>query len=50
MNEEVKHVLQHAAMHAGKEVAKGAGCMVTLFTLLTGTGVFSAVIIFLLFK
>lgn len=34
MDDELKHIAQHAVYHA----AKGAGCMVTLFAMLTGIG------------
>ncbi len=38
MDEDLKHIASHAVFHVGKEVAKGAGCMVTLLAMLTGIG------------
>ncbi len=38
MNDELKRLAQHAAQHAAHEALKGAGCMVTLFAMLTGIG------------
>ena len=37
-------VLNHIARHAAMEAAKGAGCMVTLFAMLTGIGTISCIV------
>lgn len=44
MSDTLKHIAQHAAMHA----AQGAGCMVTFFLMFTGLGALSAVVVLLL--
>lgn len=42
---ELKHVAQHAAAHIVKEAAQGAGCMVTLFAMVTGTSLLALVVV-----
>ena len=44
MDDELKHFAQHAAQHAVYHAAKGAGCMVTLFAMLTGIGTISCIV------
>lgn len=41
------HELAH---HAAHEAMKGAGCMVTFLTVLTGFGTFSAIVALVLFS
>jgi hypothetical protein len=44
MDEDLKHIAKHAAQHAVYHAAKGAGCMVTLFAMLTGIGTISCIV------
>lgn len=47
MNDELKHLAQHAANHMAREALKGAGCMVALLAMITGVGAFSAIVVLL---
>lgn len=46
MDDELKHIAQHVVYHA----AKGAGCMVTLFAMLTGIGTIFSILGLIILK
>ena len=50
MDDELKHFAQHAAQHAVYHAAKGAGCMVTLFAMLTGIGTIFSILGLIILK
>ena len=50
MGDELKHVAQHTAWYVGREVAKGAGCMVTLLAMLTGIGTIFSILGLIILK
>ncbi len=50
MGEALEHIARHAVYHVGKEVAKGAGCMVTLLAMLTGIGTIFSILGLIILK
>ena len=50
MDEDLKHIAKHAAQHAVYHAAKGAGCMVTLFAMLTGIGTIFSILGLIILK
>jgi hypothetical protein len=50
MGETLEHIGRHVVYHVGKEVAQGAGCMVTLLAMLTGIGTIFSILGLIILK